>query len=398
MARILMFTGRLPFPLDDGWKIRTASLLRGLAAAGHEVDLLSFAAPGETLPARSERSGEIVTVTRRKAYAVSDLVKGLLFDTPFLVLNYRQRDYGRAFARMLESKRYHAVMVEDIVMAQYAFARDVPVRVLDMHNVESHLLRRYAHETANPLRKWYALLTARKLAAYEVALANRFDMVLTCSAEDRERLIAGNVETPVQVVPNGVRTSFYDTLSAADGTEDAIAFVGSMDYHANISGVMHFVQRTLPLILRERPTLRLYVVGKNPPPEIRALASRNVVVTGTVDDVRPYLARARVIVVPLLVGGGTRLKILEAMASGRPVVSTRLGAEGITGGSDHLVLADEPEAFATAVLALLDDQESRERIGTRARAFVAARYDWSVVTEALSATLAQLLARVPGSG
>jgi len=394
VARILMLTARFPFPLDDGWKIRTASLLRGLAGAGHEVHLLSFVSSGEdTGTAAGEPISELVTVPRAKAYAVTDLLGGLFLGTPFTVLNYRDPAFARAYADLLSRNRYDVVQVEDVVMAQYAAGREIPVRVLDMHNVESDLLRRFADETANPLQKLYARLTASKLARYEIATANRFEAVLTCSTDDRDRLRSFGATRPIRVTPNGVRTSFYDEVAASPpGEEDAIAFVASMDYHANISGVAHFVRHILPLILRERPSLRFYVVGKNPPPPIRALASPNVVVTGAVDDVRPYLRSASVIVVPLLVGGGTRLKILEAMASGRPVVSTRLGAEGIVAGDGQLVLADAPADFAAAVLSLLADPVERARIGTAARAYVARTYDWSVVTAGLNDFLEDLLA------
>jgi glycosyltransferase involved in cell wall biosynthesis len=226
-------------------------------------------------------------------------------------------------------------------------------------------------------------------------MADRFDAVLTCSPEDRDRLGAMAVGSPIHVTPNGVRTAYYDDVASSSPDPDTLAFVGSMDYHANISGIAHFVRTTLPLIVRERPALRFLVVGKNPPPQIRALASSNVIVTGSVEDVRPFLVRACVIVVPLLVGGGTRLKILEAMASGRPVVSTRHGAEGIAAGPEHLVLVDEPAAFAAAVVALMDDPARRERIGRAGRAFVSRCYDWSIITADLNETFARLLETVP---
>jgi glycosyltransferase involved in cell wall biosynthesis len=165
-----------------------------------------------------------------------------------------------------------------------------------------------------------------------------------------------------------------------------------MDYHANISGVSHFVRDIFPLILRDRPSTRLLIVGKNPPASITGLASGNIVVTGAVDDVRPYLARAAVMVVPLLVGGGTRLKILEAMAAGRPVVSTSLGAEGLAVGPEQIVVRDEPDAFATAVVALLADADARERMSRAAHEFVANTYDWSTIVAGLNEAITDLVA------
>jgi glycosyltransferase involved in cell wall biosynthesis len=160
--------------------------------------------------------------------------------------------------------------------------------------------------------------------------------------------------------------------------------MGRMDYHANIDAALHFAKTTWPLIHARRPELRLTIVGAQPPDAIRALASDNVVVTGTVDDVRPYYHSALVSVVPLRVGGGTRLKVLEAMAAGTPVVSTTLGAEGlaVTNGKDILI-ADAPEAMADAVVRMQSDSPERRELIANARQLVQTRYDWNVVGEIL---------------
>jgi glycosyltransferase involved in cell wall biosynthesis len=174
----------------------------------------------------------------------------------------------------------------------------------------------------------------------------------------------------------------------AGGTEGGekrdVLFMGRMDYHANIDAAVHFVKTTWPLIRGRRPELRLVIVGAQPPESIRSLASDTVVVTGTVEDVRPYYQSALVSIVPLRVGGGTRLKVLEAMAAGTPVVSTSLGAEGLdaTDGKDILI-ADAPEGMAAAVASMRPDSPQRAAIVDNARHLVRTKYDWSVVGEIL---------------
>lgn len=385
-------TARLPDPPDDGWKIRTSQLLIGLAAGGHEIDLLSFAGPGDEIRDPSLRAAlhETHLVPRTDPYAPRDLLRGLVGRQPFVVLNYARAGYAEAFQRLTSSRRYDVIQVEDIVLAQYVVGSDVPMRILDMHNVESLLMARYASDTRNVFKKLYARITARKLARYEREVADGFQLVVTCSANDRRQLEALGVGTPIRVVPNGVDASRYQDITAATAESDTLLFVGSMDYHANVSAVLDFVGRVLPLIREKRPAVKFVVVGRNPPANVRALESEHVVITGGVPDVRPYLEAASVVVTPLLVGGGTRLKILEAMAAERAVVSTTVGAEGID-ADGTVVLADTPSEFAAAVISLLADPEGRADLAERARRVAVERYDWRRITAAYVAAIDAML-------
>lgn len=385
MSGILMLAGRVPYPLDDGWKLRTFHLLRALASGGRPVDLIAFGIPGhsccpEILQALCR---DVVVVPREKAYAVSDLLRGLVLPTPFSVLNYRDAEYAQAVSRLAGRNAYDLVLVEDIVMAQYAPLAEGARRFLDMHNVESDLMARFAANCENTFKRVYASVTARKLGRYERHAAQGFDAVFVCSAEDRALLERNGTRVPVHVVPNGVDCALHER-NGQDRERASLVFVGSMDYHANISGVEYFHAQVLPLLRERHPDLVVYVVGKNPPARIRAMADTGFVVTGAVDDVRPYLHRAAVSIVPLLVGGGTRLKILEAMAAGVPVVSTSLGAEGI--GAVHgrdILIGDTARSFADAVSLLLDDPAEGERLALSGREFVRQRFDWSVVGQTL---------------
>lgn len=395
-VRILVLLARPAWPIDDGWKMRCANIIRGLIDRGAVVDILTFGeadaqAARETVGAFRRLEG----VPRDTAYAPSDLVRGVLSTTPFSVINYTSSAYRERLQRWSSDTAYDVLLVEDVVLAQYRDAVSAPVQLLDMHNIESHLMARFAENTGNPAKRWYAGMTAKKLARYEAAVSMQFGRVFVCSADDRERLRQLASSANIDVVPNGIDVDAFapDSSVASDGS---IVFVGTMDYHANVTGAVHFVREILPLIQRSQPNVHLYIVGKAPTEEVRALASDFVHVTGGVPDVRPYVHRAAVSVVPLLVGGGTRLKILESMAMGKAIVSTTIGCEGIDArDGDTIRFADTPEQFARTVVELLASPEARVGLGTRARAFVEANYRWSAILSRVAEAIASRSVRRP---
>jgi sugar transferase (PEP-CTERM/EpsH1 system associated) len=381
MNRALMLTCRLPYPLDDGWKIRSFHVLKALQASGYAVDLLSFYSQEAERQASEQLGGVcggIHLVPRKKGYGVRNLLAGLWGDKPFSVLNYRSPLFAQKMAALCASRTYDLIQVEDLVMAHYLRRKQGQCAVLDMHNIESNLLARYADHEKNTFRRWYAMLTAGKLAKFEVLWSSQFDAVTVCSEKDRILLMERGTGVPVSVVPNGVDCDYF----RRDGCEmdGIIAFVGSMDYHANISGIVHFVRNVFPHILKHKPKTILYIIGKNPDREVQKLKGENVVITGAVLDVRQYLASATVVIAPLLVGGGTRLKILEAMAMAKAIVSTSMGCEGIDAtDGENIRIADDPTLFADSVVKLLTDGAERRRIGKSARLFVESSYDWKTI-------------------
>ncbi len=383
MKKILVLAGRLPYPVDDGWKIRTFFLLKSLARTGAQLDLLVFGDPEADCGTLNELCRNIHIVPREKKYSPFDLLQGIISATPFTVLNYADTRFKAEFDRLVAENDYDYIQVEDINLAQYAMEKSNAVKVLDMHNIESDLLRRYAEKESNFLKSLYAKLTAFKLEKYEMGAVSEFDGVLVCSEKEKTELEFKGAETPVRVVPNGVDCPFYSSISP-DPSEKAIVFVGSMDYHANISGIEYFASEVYPLIRNKCPELTVYVVGKNPPEHIKHLSDERFIVTGGVPNVRPYLEKGLLTIVPLLVGGGTRLKILESMAAGRAVVSTSLGAEGIEiSHGENILIADSAEDFATEVLKLVSNPQVRNELRDRAMDFVESKYDWSIIGEIL---------------
>ena len=226
------------------------------------------------------------------------------------------------------------------------------------------------------------------------ALAH-FDLVLAVSEADRdtfERLYPGALRAPVHVVQTGVDTQYFSPLSATPARRAHLVFTGSMDWLPNEDGMLYFVRDILPLVRQAEPGATLSIIGRAPTPAVRKLAEQHgVEVTGSVDDVRPHVAAGSVYVVPLRIGGGTRLKIFEAMGLGKAVVSTTIGAEGlpVTDGAD-IVIADEPAAFAAAVVRLIRDDAARTRIESAARRLVVEKYDWSAVAQDFEDALARV--------
>jgi glycosyltransferase involved in cell wall biosynthesis len=272
-----------------------------------------------------------------------------------------------------------------------------PLLVYDWHNIESELLEQYGAAAPSAAHGIYARLTAVRVRAMEQGLLAAADAHLVCSRREREALVARVPGAEVLVTPNGVDPeSFPEASPAADArVRSRLVFVGSMDYHANISAAVEFTTSVWPALRPHLPGCQLTLVGCNPAPEVRALARQEgVVVTGTVPDVRPYYEEALAAVVPLRTGSGTRLKILEAMAARVPVVSSTLGAEGLdVSPGENVLIADSVTEWVGAIQRLASDKDLWRKLGAAGRALVEERYDWRTIGRSLRDTYMNLLSR-----
>ena len=269
----------------------------------------------------------------------------------------------------------------------------VPV-VLFEHNVEHMIWKRLYEVEKRPWRRALLAVEWRKMRRYEAEACARAGLTVAVSEADRALLMACAPGADIRAVPTGVDTSYFHPNGASE-VPATLVFTGSMDWYPNEDAIMYFVDAILPEIRREVPGVSLAVVGRDPTDRLRAAgAAAGVRVTGTVADVRPYIAEAAVYVVPLRVGGGTRLKIFEALAMGKAVVSTRVGAEGLPIVSDrHFLQADTPGAFAQAVVSLLKDTGRRQALGVMGRRLVEERYSWSQVTRQFEGHCQELVSR-----
>jgi polysaccharide biosynthesis protein PslH len=403
--RILWLKTDLLLPLDKGGKLRTWHLMRHLAKH-HEITYLAFAEPGDTSGhgvgaspsgnAMREVAARVETITRSEPAKgtwefYADAAKHLVDPLPYAVGKYRSAAFRQRLDALLANGNF------DLIVCDFLFpAVNLPKRlpcpaVIFTHNVEAEIWRRHAETKTSALSKWLYGMQYRRMLRYEGNTLARFDGVLAVSDADRDtfaRIYPGAVRNPAHVVPTGVDTDYF-TASASEAVSREIVFTGSMDWLPNEDAMLFFCRDVLPLIRAEEPDVRLSIVGRAPTPAVKQLADHaNVRVTGRVDDVRPYMRDAAVYIVPLRIGGGTRLKIFEAMAMGKAVVSTTIGAEGlpVTNG-EHVLLADEPNTFARAVVHLLRDIDRRRQLEAAARSLVVEKYDWSAVAGALESAL-----------
>ncbi len=396
MARILFVTSRLPFPPTEGHQLRAWHLLRA-AARKHRVTLLSLRRPDEpALPALLPGiSLEAVHQVDLPALMLPHRSAGLALRAlatgrTLLDLRYRPQALEQRFSQLVQQTD----LVHLDILAVAGLIRRVPAgvpTVLNEHNVESLLAdKRVAMET-RPLHRLLLQLKYRGLEAFERGACAGADRVLACSHEDAARLLELAPGCQVSVVPNGVDLEAFSPGRAGDEQGGALVFVGHMDWFPNRDGIEYFIAEILPL-LKERPDLHLEVIGRCRNFSVPLAATDRVQCAGFVDDLQARVRRASVFIVPLRAGSGTRLKILEAMALGKAIVSTRIGAEGIgLVDEDSACLADTPEAFAGAVDRLLDDPELCRRLGRRARQMAEQRYGWTVIGERLLATYEALL-------
>jgi polysaccharide biosynthesis protein PslH len=380
---VLQFAPRVCWPLDTGAKLRNYHLARVLAQRAG-VALLAFADRKQSPDELKDTYDQVITVPRDAAYTFAKVLRGLLGPTPLPVLNYTTESMKRDLQRLLGRQDFDIVQIESIHLIDYLTiiraARNHPVLVCDWHNIESELMRRYSEREPSRFRRAYAVKTARLMREFEKRALREFDAHIVVSERDAERLRELNPDARIFVIENGVDTAFYSDAGARDESpERRIVFVGSMDYHANIDGAVNFAREVWPRLRERRPELVFTIVGKDPTPEVRDLAQiPGVEVTGTVDDVRPFYREAIAAVVPLNVGGGSRLKILEAMAAGVPVVSTTLGAEGLEVQHDeNILIADTNEQLLETIISLVTIKARQNHLVVAGRALVSRRYDWS---------------------
>jgi polysaccharide biosynthesis protein PslH len=397
--RLLWLKTELLHPVDKGGRIRTYQMLRAIARE-HHVTYLTLddgtAAPDAAARA-SEYCAEPVTVpfrppARHSPGFFAALLANLASPLPYAIARYR----SPAFAARLRAELARAV--PDVLVCDFLTpAVNLPAgplpcpSVLFQHNVEAQIWRRHV-EVARGVRRAYFGLQYGRMRAFEARACRRFDRVIAVSAEDAEHFRREYGVADPRWVPTGVDVEYFRPDPSVAREPGHLVFTGSMDWMPNADGIGFFVREVLPLVRREVPEARLTVVGRDPGPELQALAagSRGVTFTGRVPDVRPWLARAAASVVPLRVGGGTRLKIYEALAMECPVASTSIGAEGLPLRDGlHLLLGDDPPALARACVWLLRDRDRAAAMAAAAARYVRERFGWDRVAERFVALCAE---------
>jgi glycosyltransferase involved in cell wall biosynthesis len=397
---ILFLSQVLPYPLDAGPKLRSYFVLRHLGQQ-HQVTLLTFVRDTdrpEDIAHLAEFCHAVHTVPIRRSRLrdLRFLAQSLLSRQPFLILRDHVPDMIEEIQRMVRLERFNAIHADQLWMAQYALAAKAaspplvgrstktdswPKLILDQHNAVHLIPKRMAADETQPLMRHFLTREAHLLAAFETEVCHRFDHVVWVTEEDRravgalsDRTTSG--QTPWTVIPICGDPTHIGPVPRSPNAR-RITFLGGLHWPPNAQGILWFANHVLPQVLEAVPDAVLTVIGKNPP---AGLEGEGVDITGYVTDLKPYLAETAAFIVPLHAGGGMRVKILDAWNWGLPVVSTTIGAEGIDATSQQdILIADGAQAFAQAVVGVIQDPDLARRLAENGRRTVAKKYDWRVV-------------------
>jgi glycosyltransferase involved in cell wall biosynthesis len=398
--RILWVKADKLLPVENGGNIRTYHILRHLSAR-HELTFYSYY--GGAVDKAYDRElqqrlpGSLAVSTgKRELSGISralDYLTHLNSKPPYAVSRFASVKVQDQLRSWFREQRFDVVVCDFLDAAvNFPGRLNIPC-VLFQHNVESEIWRRHAATASNPVKKATYGMEFSKMERYERIVVRKFHHVVSVSENDRALMTKWVDGDRVTVVPTGVDLAEYRPAPDAPEPGPVVTFVGAMDWEPNIDGVEYFASEVWPAIKADVPEARFRIVGRNPDRRVKKWESESIEVTGRVPSVVEYLHQSAVVIVPLRIGGGTRLKIYEAMATAKAVVSTTVGAEGLDVRHGHdIMLADDPRSFAQAVIMLLRDRELRRRY-ERAAAETAARYDWPAIGERFAEVLHAVVQR-----
>lgn len=387
---ILHIASKLPWPLIDGARICMYRTVEGLAALGHRIDLVCFdeayTDPGPLadiatvhvvpLKVRSNAVGALMTLANKRPYT------------------QLKREVASAYSlldRLHEERHFNVVLADEIHIASYgAYMKrrhGVPY-LLRTHNVECEIYRRHTDTVRNPLMRAYLELQTARWRRFEIEQFSHADALAAITSRDRSTIESIAPGCLVHTVPAAVDLASFP-FHGVEGREDlSMVMLGDMKWPPNRDAALWFTREILPLVVAEIPDAKLYLLGGNPPIAQLPPASENLRIEGRVPEVAPYFERAALGLIPLRVGGGMRVKMIEMMSAGMPIVSTTQGAEGNEAlDGEHYVRADDAQSFAAAIVALLRDRAGRERLARDGRAFVERRYSLEVVARSLESLM-----------
>lgn len=389
--KILFITTKSPYPLYEGRALRTYNLIKQVSRQ-HDVILLTFVQTEEELAGVDHMRSICAHVEAfplhlggRKRELLADIILDLFSIKPLLANKYRSRAMRRRIQEILHGQDIALVHLDMLHLGEYArLCREKPI-VLVEHNVESLLLRRRVQQETNWLAKAYLYLQYLKLRRYEKRVCRTVDHVVTVSEQDARDLKEMAESDNFTSIPNGVDTSYFHN-TAPSPEPNTLVYVGGLGWFPNYDAIKHFAESILPEIVRELPDVKLTVIGKTPDrKKLQGLADNpHIRFAGLVEDIRPILARTAAYIVPLRVGGGTRLKILDALAMEQAIVSTSIGCEGLdVQHGENILIADEPKAFAAEVVRLLRDRKLAHRLGAAGRKLAHGKYEWTLLAKQL---------------
>ncbi|HET7152553.1 MAG TPA: glycosyltransferase family 4 protein [Candidatus Kapabacteria bacterium] len=397
--KILQLCPRFPYPLKDGGRIGIFNITKHLTLRGHSIDMITFAEDDTTPDAiqEMERYCRVSIIHDNTKTNGKNFLRSMMRNEPVYITRHRSEPFRAVVREHLRSGNYDIVYGDHSAMFPYLLEAKrlagLPA-AMRLHNVENMIWHRYAKEEKNPIKKFIAYRQAIMLERIEARCAALVDVNFAITDIDKARMEQISPRARVVTVLPGVDSDHWRQAPYASGSSVGI-LANTFSWIHNVNGVLWFIERVMPMIQKDIPGFSLELLGLNPPPVLLKKASNAVHVRGYVEDIRPNIARAGVYVVPLHVGSGIRIKILEAMAMGIPVVSTSVGCEGIpaTDGK-NIMIADSAEEFARAVTTILSDPARAAQMGNAARQFIEERFRWSHAAEMIEQEFARIAASV----
>lgn len=392
--KILQITKKFPYPVKDGEVIGILNLTMGFATLGHEVTVLSlntrkhYFNPKE-LPASIQKIARFIAVDIDTKLNPAKAFVNLFTNESYNIERFYSKEFEQKIVAILEQEHFDFVLLEGIYLMRYIDIlkktlnaklptpnSELPTKiVLRPQNVEYVIWERLRDTETNPLKKWYLALLAKRMKAFEIKQMNQADLLIPVSQNDLDIFKLKGCHLPSIAIPTGY---VYDVLPAIDSgmEENAVAFIGGMDWMPNREGVEWFLEKVWVKVLTQLPHAKFYLAGRNFPDEIRTLQVKGLVIVGEVEDAKAFISSKTISIVPLFAGSGMRVKIVEAMALGRAVISTSIGAESLayTHGKDILI-ADDAQTFADEVVRVLSNKTLRLSLGNFAQQLVDEVYD-----------------------
>ena len=381
--RCLVVSPKVPYPPNDGGKIRIFNFIKQFSDF-YDIDLVSFyidecKEEHVRYLKRYCRDVHLVKYDDSLFSNLRHMIWGVFLRRPLMYSRYFRNDMATLLKRLIRVKDYDLVVFHHLHMGQYYRLFPNSKNVIDTHNNDMVIMHRWSNRQKNPLKNILGRWQVRCIGRYMKNLFNHFDAIIAVSQKEINQFQRIVPSANFIVANNGVDTEYYKP-GADEPESDTLIYTGDMSWWPNTDAALFFLDETFPEIKKKTPGARVIFAGRRPPKELVSKSSKNVEVTGFVEDMRPYFNKAKVFIVPLRIGGGTRLKILEAFAMKIPVVSTSVGCEGLTvEDGTHILIRDKPEKFAEAVLKLLSDDDFCKRLKENAYKLVAEKYDWKFI-------------------
>lgn len=397
MAKVLFITTRLPFPTNEGHQIRTYNLLKRICKV-HEVHYLSLQRKDDDVSAKEHLKLLCKSVTtfnipsdHSKFRFLSDLALGFITKIPFVVRKYFSTELQQTIKQKLSDEHFDLVHFDMLPLAQYTSCLGNTPYVLNNHNVESLLLKRRAENSNSILEKIFFNNQSKSLHHFEITACQNAKETFVCSKNDVETLKTMAPSANFSVVENGVDIHFF-SVDNVQREQHSLVFVGGMGWFPNKDGMIFFINEVMPLLIKQCPTVKLTLVGKSTGVDIPEALKNNIQVTGFVDDFRPIVAEASIYILPIRVGSGTRLKLLEAMSMAKAIVSTSIGAEGVELDQNKSIMyANSASEFSTSIIELFENSDKIQTLGNNARAIAESQYDWDIIAKKLLKSYADII-------